>query len=103
NAALKNATYDCPSHISLFLTGGGISHIKGVRELLTHKTGRPVEIIAPGIDKYNKPECSALLGLINMATVEAEAREQVGHDFDRTKKEGFFSKLKNKFGGKKND
>ncbi|MDR3263004.1 MAG: pilus assembly protein PilM [Clostridiales bacterium] len=67
NACIKKSTYDCPSHISLFLTGGGLSYIKGVKEFLSELTDRNIEIIAPNVPNFDKPHFSSLFGLINIA------------------------------------
>jgi cell division protein FtsA len=83
---IKNSLYDCPTHVTMYLTGGGLSYLKGVKEFLAEALGRNVEIIAPNLPKYDKPHYSALFGLINMcggADDESVAK----------KKKGFFGKL----------
>jgi cell division protein FtsA len=88
---IKNSLYDCPPHVTMYLTGGGLSYLKGAKEFLSEALGRNVEIIAPNIPKYDKPHYSALFGLIDMcggADDEAVLK----------KKKGFFSGLFKKKG-----
>lgn len=63
---IKNSLYDCPTHVTMHLSGGGLSYLKGAKEFLVEALGRNVEIIAPNIPRYDKPHYSALFGLIDM-------------------------------------
>jgi cell division protein FtsA len=64
---IKNSLYDCPLHVTMYLTGGGLSYLKGAKEFLSEALGRNIEIIAPNIPKYDKqPHYSVLFGLIDM-------------------------------------
>ncbi len=51
----------------ILLTGEGITGIRGVREHLSARLNRVVEIVAPRLPYYNKATRSSLLSLLNMA------------------------------------
>lgn len=51
----------------IYLTGGGITEIRGVREYLSMRLGRPVEILAPQVPSYDRAAQSSVLSLLNMA------------------------------------
>ena len=63
---LKQCPYDYPDYIPYHLTGGGLSYMKGARELLSKHLTKPVEIVAPRIPQFNRPHLSASLGLLDM-------------------------------------
>ncbi len=73
--------YTYPDYIPYSLTGGGVSHIRGAKEIIGKEIGRTVEIIAPKLPLMNKPELSSALGLLDMAINDAPAPK------------GFFAKL----------
>ena len=68
------------------MTGGGIADIRGVREYLSQRLGRNVEIIAPALPYYNQAAQSSLFGLLDMA-------------LERKRKTSFFYKLFHGIGG----
>jgi cell division protein FtsA len=104
NDCLKNSAYDCPSHISMFLTGGGLSYIKGVTEFLSADVKKTVELVVPDADEYDKPNYSAILGLLNIAEISGK-EDAEPPAIEKIIKKGpiskFLNKLLNKFGGKK--
>ena len=51
----------------IYLTGGGITEIRGVREYLSMRLGRTVEILAPQVPSFNKAAQSSVLSLLDMA------------------------------------
>ena len=70
----------------ILLTGEGITGIRGVREHLSSRLNRVVEIVAPNLPYYNKASQSSLLSLLDMAlTVKGE--------------NSFFYKILKAFGG----
>ncbi len=50
----------------VYLTGGGISLMRGAREYLSGKIGRPVKITAAKSSKMNSPVYSSALGLADL-------------------------------------
>ncbi len=59
--------YDFPEYIPVYLTGGGLCYIKGVRDYLSKKIGRKVEVVAPPIPQLNRPHFSTSLGVLDIA------------------------------------
>ncbi|MDR0426709.1 MAG: hypothetical protein LBH24_06040 [Clostridiales bacterium] len=79
---LKLCPYEYPDFIPYYLTGGGISYIRGAKEVMSKQLGRSIEIIAPDIPQINKPNLSASWGLLDLA-IRSETPV----------KKGFFAKL----------
>ena len=50
----------------IYLTGGGISMMRGARDYLSEKVGMPVKASAPKTAKMNSPVYSSALGLIDI-------------------------------------
>ena len=82
---LDLSQYEIPENISYSLTGGGISYIRGAKEILAEKFARPVEIAVPPIPQMEVPAWSSSLGLLDLAI-----------NIQGLQKKGFFAKLFNK-------
>lgn len=82
---LDLSQYEIPENISYSLTGGGISYIRGAKEILAEKFARPVEIAVPPIPQMEVPAWSSSLGLLDLAI-----------NIQGSQKKGFFAKLFNK-------
>ena len=67
NQAIDKCEYECPQYMPLYLTGGGISYIRGAKEILSKAVGRPVEIVAPQVPSLNKPELSSTISAVDVA------------------------------------
>lgn len=63
---LDKCKYDYPDYIPYYLTGGGLSYLKGSRDYLSKLLNKPVEIIAPSLPQFNRPHLSSSLGLLDM-------------------------------------
>ena len=74
--------YVIPDDIPYSLTGGGISYMRGAKEILSNKLNRQIEVVAPRIPQMEVPGWSSSLGLLNLALSIQEPQ-----------KKGFFSKL----------
>ncbi|MGI5842073.1 MAG: cell division FtsA domain-containing protein [Christensenellales bacterium] len=61
--AIDRANVNYPLYFPLFLTGGGISLIKGAKQYLQKELGRPVEILSSSAVALSKPYDSALAAL----------------------------------------
>lgn len=72
NKCLARCSYDCPMHLPVFITGGGLTQIQGAKELIARITGRSVDFIEPSDPNYAKPYYSSTLGLMEIATKHAE-------------------------------
>lgn len=70
----------------VLLTGGGITGIRGMREHLSGRLDKVVEIVAPALPYYNKPAQSSLLSLLHMALLDKREKS-------------FFHKFFNGIGG----
>ena len=60
-------TRDSDSYLSIYLTGGGISKIKGGRDYLAKCLGKNVAYGVPNIPGKDKPELASIYSLINAA------------------------------------
>jgi len=68
NKALSLSKSDFPASLPLYLSGGGISGIRGAKEYLGKVLGRQAELAVPGIAPgYNKPYYSSSIGLAEYA------------------------------------
>ena len=64
---LNKCEYEIPDYIPLYLTGGGLSYMRGARDYLSKKIGRRVEIISPSLPNLNRPHFSSTFGLLDIA------------------------------------
>ena len=76
--AIELSGVDYPKYLPVFLTGGGFSLIKGAKEYLTKQLDRPIEILAPKVPQFNKPQSSSLISLAHFAT---EKEYTTSHSF----------------------
>lgn len=65
--ALSNSRVRLPHNVSVSLTGGGISHIRGGAEYLASRIEIPVNVVSPKIAYMSKPEDSSVLSVLNYA------------------------------------
>lgn len=79
---IKESSLEIPSYYPLYITGGGISYIRGATDILSALLDRNVEIVAPQAPRLNKPQLSSSVGVLNFALGLAEKE-----------KKGFFAKL----------
>lgn len=75
-------------YAEIFLTGGGISELRGAKEFLSATLEKPIEILTPGVPRLNRPFYSSTVGLLNVA-VGLKARDRAS----------FIKKLIAKLGG----
>ncbi len=80
---LKMCEYEYPDSLAYSLTGGGLSYMRGAKEILSKLLVRKVEIVYPKMPQLNSPHLSSSLGLIDMAINAMQPQ----------KKKGFFAKL----------
>lgn len=64
---LEMCKYETPNYIPYSLTGGGISYIRGAKDVLSQELGRNVEVVTPRLPQVNKPDMSSSWGLLDMA------------------------------------
>ena len=76
----------------IYLTGGGLALMRGGREYLSEKIGRPIKVAAAKSSKMNSPVYSAALGLADL-TFDSIEQHSDGE-------EPVFGKLRSLFRGK---
>jgi len=69
---LDRCQYEFPDYLPVYLTGGGLSYIKGIKDFLGRKLGRRVEIVAPKVAQNNKPDYSSEISLLDTALLQLE-------------------------------
>ena len=62
--AIKQSRYPVADDNMLLLTGSGIAHIPGAKEIVAKIVGRKVEILTPDIMQLSKPKYSQMVGLL---------------------------------------
>ena len=70
-------TKECviPSGIPIYLTGGGLSHMRGCKEHLTYKLKRQVNLASPKTPRLNKPQYSGAVGVLEMALEDVTQKD----------------------------
>ncbi len=89
NKCLNMCTEEHPEFVDVFLTGGGLSYIKGAKDQLSKSIGRNVKLLVPTYAQMNKPHLCSVLGLLNMAL---EKQEQESTSFSQ-KIKAFVAKI----------
>lgn len=69
--------------LKLYLTGGGISYIRGAKEYLTQKLQYIIQVVKPNVPKEDKPSNSSVLSLLELALNNDNERRNI---FDLFKK-----------------
>lgn len=59
--------YTIPPHMPLYLTGGGISYIKGAKDYMQEVLGRKIILLSPWPPQLDMPELSGIVGLLDTA------------------------------------
>lgn len=67
NQCISKCEYECPPYLPLYLTGGGLCHIRGAKEIIAKIVSRPVEIVAPPIPQSSRPQFSSTWSLLDIA------------------------------------
>ena len=62
--------------LPIYLTGGGVSFIKGAKDYLSKCIGRNIELIAPPLPELNKPSYSSILGLLSYGIKEEQKNKR---------------------------
>lgn len=72
NKCLDRCEFEFPDFIPVYLTGGGLNFIKGIKDYLGRKLGRRVELVAPNLPNNNRPDYSSELGLLALSIQNQE-------------------------------
>ena len=73
NKILHSVRVTYPDYLPIYLTGGGISYLKGAKDYLAKSIGKNVEIVVPPVQELNSPHYSSLLGLLDLALENEES------------------------------
>ncbi len=65
--SLEYSGYIVPDYVTMMITGGGISYIRGAKEHVSGRLNTVVEVIAPAVPMMDKPEQSNILSLLDLA------------------------------------
>lgn len=65
--SLDMCNYEYPDYLPIYLTGGGLNYLRGIRDYLSRKLGRRIELINPTLPQISKPDFSSEIGLLDMA------------------------------------
>ena len=65
--AFEESGYVIPDYVSLFITGGGITYLRGAKEHVSNRLGMSVEVLAPKVPLMDKPVESTALSLLDLA------------------------------------
>ena len=79
------SNHKLPDYAPVYLTGGGIAYMHGVKDILSSVLGRPVEIVVPPMPQVGYPDKSSGWGLLDMVLNNVTPE-----------KENFIAKLINK-------
>ena len=79
---LDLSQYVIPENVAYSLTGGGVSYMRGAKEIMAERLGRRVEIVAPRIPQMEVPAWSSSLGILDLAI-----------NIQASQKKSFFAKL----------
>jgi len=67
NKCLKEFKFDIPENAPIYLTGGGLCFMKGIKDYLGKVLDRKIIITTPKPLAYNKPDMSSALSLLDTA------------------------------------
>lgn len=69
---LDRCEFEFPDYVPVYLTGGGLCYIKGVKDLMSKKLGRRVEIVRPSLPNLARPDFSTEVGILDVALTSEE-------------------------------
>lgn len=73
NKILHSININYPDYIPIYLTGGGLSYLKGAKDYLSKIMGKNLEVIAPPVPQLNSPHYSSVLGLLDIALTDEKS------------------------------
>ena len=63
------------SYLPIYLTGGGISYLKGGKDLLSKSIGANIEILSPQVPQLNRAHFSSVIGLLDLALAKCQSQK----------------------------
>ena len=61
-----------PSYAPIYLTGECVELVSGISTYISKKLNRNIEVLKPHVPKYNTPEYSSLISVIDMGNQEEQ-------------------------------
>lgn len=65
NTSIQLFEYPVPQNMKIYLTGGGLTYIKGAKDYISKALMREIEIITPTPMQFNKPELAGALAILD--------------------------------------
>ena len=96
NKILHSIRVSYPDYIPIYLTGGGLSYLKGAKDYLGKALGKNLEVLVPPVPELNSPHHSSSLGLLNLALDDEEGANENVFEKVFSKIGEWFKKIKNK-------
>ena len=62
------------NNMRVYLTGGGLSYLRGIKSHLSARLGMPVEILVPKVPMHSKPDEASTFAMLNFALKDKESR-----------------------------
>lgn len=63
------------SYLPVYLTGGGLSYLKGGKDFLSKMIGANIEVLSPQVPQLNRPHYSSVLGLMDLALDKVQTQK----------------------------
>lgn len=60
---IEGFSHKCAPYLKLYLTGGSLGEMRGVKNIISNIVGRSVEILTPNLPQYNRPRFASLDGI----------------------------------------
>ena len=73
---LEQNTPPSMENLKVYLTGGGLSYLRGIKSHISARLGATVEIVNPKIPFNAKPEFSSVYALLDYALIDKESRRK---------------------------
>lgn len=77
NESIGQAGFERGAHSPIYLTGHGVTQLRGAKEYLSAALRNPIEIIFPSAPRFNKPKFSSTVSLLDVAS-DLHAQESSG-------------------------
>lgn len=74
---LDNCIYDLPEFLPIYVTGGGLNYMKGIKNILSKKLKRFVNLIEPSLPNMNRPDYSSEVGLLDLTLNNEELLDEM--------------------------
>lgn len=68
NAGIAQSGIDTPPYATVYLTGGGVTQVRGAKEYMSAKLAKTIEIVSPDVPRFNKPQYSSTVCLLDIAS-----------------------------------